>query len=307
MNSILKGLIYRIRASHNKDDRPCVSSSAVSVLIRLVLGLIFAIGGLFSYYGNTTVNPVTGESQRVQLTPRQEVVLGLQSRQQMAARHGGLFPDETLQAYIDSVGQRVVQQSEASKAPYPFEFHLLRDSQTVNAFALPGGQIFITAALLGRMTSEAQLAAVFGHEVGHVVGRHGAEHLAKQQLSNSLINAIGVAASGGQDGGQGAAAIAQAVNQIVDLRYGRQDESESDRFGLKYMTEAGYDPRGILELMQILSQSSGGRKPEFLSSHPDPGNRLQSLKAAIQKTYPQGVPQNLEDGRDRFAQTVRRR
>jgi len=279
----------------------------VSVLIRLILGLVFAVGGLFSYFGTTNVNPVTGENQRIQLTPRQEIVLGLQSRQQMAARHGGLFPDESLQAYIDAVGERVVQRSQASKSPYPFEFHLLRDSQTVNAFALPGGQVFITAALLGRMNSEAQLAAVFGHEVSHVVGRHGAEHLAKQQLGTSLVNAVGVAASGGQDGGQGAAVLAQAVNQMVDLRYGRQDESESDRLGLKFMTEAGYDPRGILELMQILAQGSGGRRPEFLSSHPDPGNRLQTLKAAIQKTFPQGIPSNLEDGRDRFAQAVHRR
>ncbi|WP_348243231.1 M48 family metalloprotease [Leptolyngbya sp. DQ-M1] len=279
----------------------------VSVLIRLILGLVFAVGSLFSYFGATNVNPVTGENQRVQLSPRQEIALGLQSRQQMAARHGGLFPEQSLQDYIDAVGERVVQRSEAAKAPYPFEFHLLRDSQTVNAFALPGGQIFITAALLGRMNSEAQLAAVLGHEVGHVVGRHGAEHLAKQQLGVSLVNAIGVAASGGEDGGQGAAAIAQAANQLVNLRYGRQDEAESDRLGLKFMLQAGYDPRGILELMQILAQSSGGRKPEFLSSHPDPGNRLQTLKAAIQKSFPQGIPPNLEDGRDRFAQVVRRR
>ncbi|BAU11384.1 hypothetical protein LEP3755_18780 [Leptolyngbya sp. NIES-3755] len=279
----------------------------MSILIRLILGLFFVIGGLFSYYGNTSVNPVTGENQRVQLTPRQEIVLGLQSRQQMAARHGGLYPDEALQAYVDQVGQRIVQRSEAAKSPYTYEFHLLRDAQTVNAFALPGGQIFITAALLGRMNSEAQLAGVFGHEVGHVVGRHGAEHLAKQQLGASLVNAIGVAASGGQDGGQGAAAIAQAINQMVDLRYGREDESESDRFGLRFMTEAGYNPRGILEVMQILSKASGGRQPEFLSSHPDPGNRLQALKAGIQKIYPQGIPADLEDGRDRFTQAVLRR
>ncbi|MBN8559673.1 M48 family metalloprotease [Leptolyngbya boryana CZ1] len=280
----------------------------MSVLIRLILGLIFAIGGLFSYYGNTSQNPVTGENQRVQLTPRQEIVLGLQSRQQMAARHGGLFPDQGLQTYMDEVGQRIVQRSNASKSPYTYEFHLLRDPKIVNAFALPGGQVFITAALLGQMKSEAQLAAVFGHEIGHVVGRHGAEHLAKQQLGSALVTAVGVAASGGQDGGQGAAAIAQATNQLVNLRYGRNDESESDRLGLKFMLDAGYDPRGILEVMQILAKSAGsGRQPEFLSSHPDPGNRLQALKAAIQKQFPQGLPRDLEDGRDRFAQAVLRR
>jgi predicted Zn-dependent protease len=280
----------------------------VSLIIRLILGLVFVIGGLFSYYGHSDVNPVTGEKQRVQLTPRQEVVLGLQSRQQMAAQYGGLFPNERLQAYVKTVGDRVVQHSIAGKSPYPFEFHLLRDPKVVNAFALPGGQIFITAALLARMNSEAQLAAVFGHEVGHVVGRHGAEHLAKQQLAGSLVNAVGITASGGQDGGQSAAAIAQAVEQMVDLRYGRKDESESDRFGLQFMLEAGYDPRGILEVMQILKQvSAGSRQPEFLRSHPDPGNRLETLQEMIQKQFPQGLPNNLDNGRDRFAQTVQAR
>jgi predicted Zn-dependent protease len=279
----------------------------VSFLIRVILGLVFVIGGLFSYFGNTEVNPVTGENQRVQLTPRQEIVLGLQSRQQMAARHGGLFPDENLQAYVQSVGDRIVSRSQAAKSPYRFEFHLLRDPQVVNAFALPGGQIFITAALLGRLNSEAQLAGVFGHEIFHVVGRHGAEHLAKQQLGVSLVNAVGIAASGGDDGGQTAAMIAQAVQQLANLRYGRQDESESDRYGLEFMIAAGYDPRGIVELMQVLSKAGGARQPEFFSSHPDPGNRVQTLKGLIQKAFPQGIPQTLEDGRDRFAQTVQRR
>jgi predicted Zn-dependent protease len=280
----------------------------VSLLIRLILGLVFVVGGLFSYFGNTDINPVTGEKQRVQLTPRQEVVLGLESRQQMAAQHGGLFPDERLQAYIDAVGDRVIKQSSAGKSPYPFEFHLLRDGQTVNAFALPGGQIFITAALLGRMTTEAQLAAVFGHEVGHVVGRHGAEHLAKQQLGGALVNAVGIAASGGNDGGQTAAMMAQAASQLANLRYGRKDESESDKLGFKFMVEAGYDPRGSLELMQILAKAGGGqRPPEMLSSHPDPGNRLEDLAAMIKQQFPQGIPANLENGRDRFAQYVRSR
>jgi predicted Zn-dependent protease len=119
----------------------CVSGCwLVNLLVRLLLGLVFVIGGFFSYFGNTDINPVTGEKQRVQLTPRQEVILGLESRQKMAAQHGGLFPDERLQAYIDTVGDQVVQRSSAAKSPYPFEFHLLRDPQTVNAFALPGGR-----------------------------------------------------------------------------------------------------------------------------------------------------------------------
>jgi predicted Zn-dependent protease len=278
----------------------------MSFLIRLVLGAIFLIGGLFSYYGHTELNPVTGENQRIRLSPRQEVVLGLQSRQRMAAQHGGLYQNENLQGYINAVGNRIVKNSIAQKSPYPFEFHLLKDPQTVNAFALPGGQVFITAALLSKMNSEAQLAAVLGHEIGHVVGRHGAEHLAKQNLGSSLVNAVGIVSSGGNDGGQGAAAIAAAVNNLVDLRYGRKDESESDRFGLEFMTQAGYSPIGILQVMKILA-ASGGRsgQPEFLRSHPDPGNRFETLTALIKQKYPNGVPKQLEEGRDRFGQYVR--
>ncbi|NEQ23559.1 MAG: M48 family metalloprotease [Microcoleus sp. SIO2G3] len=277
-------------------------------LIRLAIGLLFALFGLVSYCGTTSENPITGENQRVQLSAQQEVQLGLQARQEMAAQHGGLFPDEQLQQYIDAVGESVVERSAAGQSPYPFEFHLLRDPQTVNAFALPGGQIFITAALLSRLTNEAQLAGVLGHEIGHVVARHGAEHLAKQQLGQALVTAVGVAASDSQDGGRQAAVLAQAVNQLVSLRYGREDELESDRLGFRFMTETGYNPTGIVELMQILGQASGGsRQPEFASTHPDPGNRVQRLEALISENYPNGVPAELEDGRDRFEQVVRSR
>lgn len=278
------------------------------LVVRLLIGLLFAAFGLFNYFGNVVENPVTGEQQRVQLSPKQEVVLGMQSRQQLAAQHGGLYPDEVLQRYIDQVGQRVVEQSSASRSPYPFEFHLLRDTRVVNAFALPGGQVFITAALLDRLNSEAQLAGVLGHEAGHVVGRHGAEHLAKQQLSVALINAVGVTASDTPERGRQAAAVAQAVNQIVSLRYGREDELESDRLGFRFMTEANYDPRGIVELMKILHSSrSGGQPPEFLSTHPDPGNRNAQLQSLIEQAYPSGIPPQLEAGEQRFAQVMRSR
>ncbi|HAA28261.1 MAG TPA: peptidase M48 Ste24p, partial [Cyanobacteria bacterium UBA8553] len=250
-------------------------------------------------------NPVTGEKQRVQLSPQQEVVLGQQARSKMAAKYGGLAPNAPLQSYIDQVGGRVVKRSQASKLPYPYEFHLLSDPQTINAFALPGGQVFITVGLLRRLKSEAQLAGVLGHEVGHVVARHGAEHLAKQQLGVSLVNAVGVAASDNPDSARQAALLAQAVNQLVSLRYGREDELESDQLGFRFMREAGYNPQGLLELMQILSSArQGGASPEFFSTHPNPENRLQRLKNLIAQAYPNGVPANLEEGREQFSKVV---
>ena len=277
------------------------------LLIRFVIGGIFAIFGMFNYFTNVSENPITGERQRVQLTPQQEIVIGRQSAPKMAAQHGNLYPDRALQDYIDQVGNRVVQSSEAKNAPYPFEFHLLRDPQTVNAFALPGGQVFITAALLSRLDSEAQLAGVLGHEVGHVIGRHGAEHLAKQQLGSALVNAVGIAASDRPESGRQAAILAQAVNQMINLKYGREDELESDRLGFRFMTAAGYNPVGIVELMKILESARGnaGGQPEFMSTHPNPGNRINELLSIIKQEYPNGVPNQLEVGENRFAQIVR--
>lgn len=279
------------------------------LLIRLAIGAIFAVFGMFNYFTNVSENPITGEKQRVQLSPQQEIIIGRQSAPEMAAQHGNLYPDRALQDYVDQVGNKVVQSSSAKNSPYPFEFHLLRDPQTVNAFALPGGQVFITAALLSRLNSEAQLAGVLGHEVGHVIGRHGAEHLAKQQLGSALVNAVGIAASDRPGSGRQAAILAQAVNQMVNLKYGREDELESDYLGFELMTEAGYNPVGIVELMKILNSARGGAggQPEFISTHPNPENRIQELLALIEQEYPNGVPAQLTEGKDRFAQIVGRR
>ena len=257
------------------------------LLIRLGIGLLFTIFALLNYWGNVSENPVTGEMQRIQISPRQERVLGLESREQIFRQYGGLYPDRSLQAYVDKVGDRLIENSSASKSPYPFNFYLLRETRTINAFALPGGQIFITTALLGRLTSEAQLAGVLGHEIGHVVARHGAEHLSKQQLGLALVNAVGVAASDRPETSRQAAILAQAVNEILTLKYGRDDELESDLLGFRFMVEAGYSPMGLVELMNILASARGDSQlPEFFNTHPNPKNRIEKLKQIIAKNYP---------------------
>jgi len=275
------------------------------LLFRLILGLLFVGFGLLNYWLNVSPNPVTGEQQRVALSPEEEVILGRQGQQEVVSQSGGLHPDSALQRYIDQIGQRVVQESQASESPYPFEFHVLNNPDLINAFALPGGQIFITTGLLNELDSEAQLAGVLGHEVGHVVARHGAEHLARRQLGAILVNAIGVAASDDLQTGRQAAAIAQAINQLVNLRYGREDELESDRLGLQFMTAADYNPQGLVELMQIFEAAqSAGRPPEFLSTHPNPENRVVRLQEIIQEAYPNGVPSELIEGEQEFAQQI---
>ncbi len=274
-------------------------------IIRLGIVLLIVLFGLVSYCSNTAENPITGEKQNVQLSVPQEIALGLAARQQLAAEYSGWHPDPLLQQYINQVGKQIVERSTASQSPYPFEFHLLRDSRAINAFALPGGQVFLTVALLKQLTSEAQLAAVFAHEIGHVVARHGAEHLTKYPVSQSPATAIDAPTNDRQNQ---AAVLAQTVKQLVNLRYGRDDELESDRLGLRFMTEAGYDPQGIVQLMQSLGDTrQDGRPPAFFSTHPSPDNRVKRLQTLITQMYPQGMPRNLKNNRETFAQMVQDR
>lgn len=265
---------------------------------RLLIGLIVALVSAFGYFGLREFNPITGETQHIALSPEQEIALGLQSAPEMAEQFGGLEPDATIQGDVTAVGERLVQQSVAGRTPYRFSFHVLRDRETVNAFALPGGPIFITRGLLERFENEAQLAGVLGHEISHVIARHSAEHIAKSQFAQGLINAAGTAGSDGSDRGQGAAQVAAVVAEMVQLKYGRSDEYQADTLGVRLLSETGFDPRALVSVMRILAESGPtGRTPEFLSSHPDPGNREGLIQRAIETRFPDGVPDHLTLGR----------
>jgi predicted Zn-dependent protease len=255
-------------------------------IIAIVMGLIALIG----YYTKTQVNPVTGEKQKVNLTPEQEVAMGMQSAPQMAAEFGGLYQDANVQQQVKRVGQKLVNGTEAARSPYKFDFHVLADTRTINAFALPGGQIFITAALLEKLSSEDQLAGVLGHEIGHVIGRHSAEQMASAELLQGLAGAATVALSD-PSSGNSSAYMAQYIANMVNMKYGRDDELESDDFGVKYMIETGYNPNEMLEVMRILAEASGGNAPaEFASTHPSPANRIEKIKGAIEKYQQQLKP-----------------
>jgi predicted Zn-dependent protease len=265
---------------------------------RLVIAAVMALLALVSYYGYRELNPITGEEQHISLTRDQEVAIGLQSAPRMAEEFGGLDPDQTLQALVDDVGQRVVSGSVAGRTEYQFQFHLLQDPQTVNAFALPGGPVFVTRGLLERLENEAQLAGVLGHEVGHVVGRHSAARIAKGQLAEALVGAVGMATSDEQGSNRQAQVAAAVVAEMIQLRYGRSDELQADTLGVRLVSESGYDPRALIEVMRILARAGGAsRQPEFVSSHPDPGNREELIRAAIERRFPQGVPAELTLGR----------
>ena len=265
---------------------------------RLLIGVGMAIIALFGYYASREVNPITGKTQSVALSQEQEVVLGLQSAPQMAQEFGGPDPDLSLQSDLEEIGRRLVREAKVANTPYRFQFKVLRDRQTVNAFALPGGPIFITRALLDRLENEAQLAGVLGHEVGHVIGRHSAEQIAKTQLGQGLVGAVGVATSDEHGTSQGAQQMAAFVAQMTLMKYGREHELESDALGVQIMSDAGYDPRALINVMTILAKGSGGgRQPEFFSTHPDPGNRQERIRHEIATKFPEGVPGRLTVGR----------
>jgi predicted Zn-dependent protease len=183
-----------------------------------------------------------------------------------------------------------VRESIASRSPYRFSFHVLADPKTINAFALPGGPIFITEGLLRQLMSEAELAGVLGHEIGHVIARHASEHLAKARLTQGLIGAATVGT-----GDYTAAQVGQMVGSLINMRYGREDELESDALGIRIMAEAGYDPRAMIRVMETLAKaSSGSRQPEFFSTHPHPENRQLRIREEIARRFPSGVPAGLK-------------
>jgi predicted Zn-dependent protease len=197
----------------------------------------------------------------------------------MAAQMGGVSQNERARALVRQVGERLVARSLAAKSPYKFSFHVLADARTVNAFALPGGPIFITEGLLRQLKSEAELAGVLGHEIGHVIARHSSERLAKQQLTQGLLSALVVGS-----GDYTAAQIGQVVGGMISMSYGRDDELESDALGIRIMAEGGYDPRALIRVMEVLAKASGGsRQPEFFSTHPAPENRIARIKEEIAK------------------------
>lgn len=263
---------------------------------RIIIAIGIAVFSLISYYSYKEFNPFTGENQRINISAEQEVALGLQALPEMTAQFGGLHPDKNAQDLVDRVGQRLITQSSASKLPYPFEFHVLADEKTINAFALPGGQVFITAGLLSKLETEGQIAGVLGHEIVHVVARHGAEHIAKAQLTQGLTGAAVMATyDPNNPSTYRNAAFAAMIGQLVTMKYGRNDELESDRLGVRIMAEAGYDPRGMIRVMQVLSEASGERAspPEFFSTHPNPDRRIEQIETVIREIFPNGPPADL--------------
>jgi beta-barrel assembly-enhancing protease len=260
------------------------STRGGSSMGRLLIAGAIAVFSLVSYFATQSVNPITQKTQHIDITSDQEIAMGLQAAPEMEAQYGGLDPSQADQQRVQAVGQKIVAGSPAGRTPYQYQYHLLGDPQTVNAFALPGGQVFITRALYDRLKTDGELAGVLGHETGHVVARHSADQIAKANLTQGLTGAAVIAAyDPNNPSSANTAQMAALIGQLVDLRFSRNDELEADALGVCFMKDAGYDPNEMIQVMQVLeSLNNGQQPPEFFSTHPDTGHRIQDIQTDIQ-------------------------
>lgn len=233
-----------------------------------------------------SANPATGKRQLNLYSEAQEIALGREADAEIVAQLG-LVDDPALQAWVNGIGQRLAARSERPGLPWSFK---VVDDPVVNAFALPGGFIYVTRGILGHLKSEAELAAVLGHEIGHVTAQHGVNQMSKAQLATGglVVGAI-LAPEAGQAVGQ----LAQAGLGVLFLKYGRDDERQADDLGLRYMVNTGFETRempSVFDLLRRVGQREGaGRIPNWLASHPDPEQRRQRSERLIaERNYPAG-------------------
>jgi len=226
--------------------------------------------------GACAINPATGGRMFSLVSEDQEIQIGQDAAAEVDASMG-LYADSSLQAYVDSVGQALAAVSERPDLPWSFK---IVDDPVINAFALPGGPVYLARGIMTYFNSEAEMASVLGHEIGHITARHSVEQISRAQLMQvGLVASVvlvpelrpfGDALGGGLE--------------ILFLKFGRDDESQSDQLGFRYMTRLGYDPEGAVDMFEILERqrdSSGGSVPEWQSTHPDPGNRVIAAQQRI--------------------------
>lgn len=252
--------------------------------LRCVLACLVVLAALGS--AGCSVNPATGQRQLTLISEAQEIQIGRENDAQIVAQMG-LYGDQELQDYLQELGAELAAKSERPHLPWTFR---LVDDPVVNAFALPGGYIYITRGILSHFNSEAELVSVLGHEIGHVTGRHGVERMSKAQLAQI---GLGVAAVASEDFRPFAGAAQQGLG-LLFLKFSRDDERQADDLGLRYLLAGNYAPDEMPKVFQTLdrmSGSQGGRVPAWLATHPPPANRAARLGAVIA-----GLPEDQRQG-----------
>lgn len=225
-------------------------------------------------------NPSTGRSQFLIVSANETRQMGIEAKPQLIEEYGGEYPSQPLREYVAQVGSVLVTHVEPEYADVEWEFILL-DSEVINAFALPGGKVFITVGLLSHFRNEAQVAGVLGHEIGHVSAQHVDERLSQTMAAQLGVGILGVATD--------SELVTVGAGLLVSgtlLKFNRDQELEADRQGLKYMSRAYYDPIGMRQVLEVLRDASeDGRALEFLSTHPHPERRLYQVEEMLAEGY----------------------
>ncbi len=251
-----------------------------------------------------STNPATGQKQLNWVSADREKALGAEAAPQFVQQYGGDIPSPALQQYVSDLGHKLAAVSERSDLDW--EFHAV-DSSVINAFALPGGKVFITRGLMQELDNEAQFVGVLGHEVGHVTAQHIGQQMTRAMIITGLGVGVGVAGEQTDNDWLKVLGVGTSVGGgLYMLSYGRDQETQSDELGVRYMTKLGYNPIGQVQVMKVLKRASGGGGGmEILATHPLPDTRISHLNAHIKKNYPDyDNPQKYRINRDRYQRSV---
>lgn len=243
---------------------------------------IFSLFLLFLVLSCATVqDPLTGKPTFTLLPPEQEIAIGKKVIPQAINENNGLYPDEEVQNYIRKIGYKV-----ASKSPRQVDYQFfLVNSKEVNAFALPGGPVFVNRGLVLILDNESELAGVIAHEVGHITARHHAKFLEKTYGMNILLNILAIATSNSQYQ-EVVMQLAQVSAGLLQLKYSRDQENEADALGVRFTYEAGYDPRGLISTFEKFKSMEKVNAPKWLLTHPLPEDRIKNVSILIETKYP---------------------
>ena len=244
-------------------------------------------------------NPATGEREFSLMSESQEIAIGQQSDEQIR-QEMGVYDDDALQEYVSGIGLRLAAVSERPNLPWHFT---VVDSPVVNAFALPGGYIYLTRGILAYLNSEAEVAGVLGHEIGHVTARHSASQYSRATGAQLglILGSIFVPATRPLGG------LAESAIGLLFLRYGRDDELQADELGVRYAARSQWDPAGVAGMLNTLdrigAQSEQERIPNWLSTHPAPADRVERVQSVIQTARVE-APESRTTNRDPFLQRL---
>lgn len=254
---------------------------------------------LLAWAGACATNPVTGRREFNLMSEAQEIAIANESEPQIKAEMG-IYNDPALQQYVSEIGWRMAKISERAHLPWRFT---VVDVPAVNAFAVPGGAIYITRGIMPFLDNEAQLAGVIGHEIGHVTARHSAQQYTRQVSGTVGLAALGIFVPAARPFGE---LSAQALG-VLFLRYGRDDELQADQLGARYESSLAWDPAavpGFLSTLGRLDEAAGERRgvPNWLATHPEPLSRVSEIQPLVQELKAGGGPFNTN--REPFEQRI---